>query len=148
VIVVDANLLIYAFIRESAHHEPARAWLDRQLNEASRVGLPLASLLAFLRLTTNPRIFDSPPTMARAWRQVSEWLSLKSAWVPPPTQRHMELLGTVLAETGGKSDLVPDAHLATLAIEHGLVLCTTDGDFARFSRLRLWNPLREPDREL
>jgi toxin-antitoxin system PIN domain toxin len=104
--------------------------------------------LTFLRVTTNPRIFASPPTLSRAWTQVSEWLSAAGVWIPHPTQRHVELLGTVLTETGGKSDLVPDAHLATLAIEHGLVLCTTDGDFARFSRLRLWNPIRDPDREL
>ena len=147
-ILVDANLLIYAFIRELPQHEPARAWLDRQLAEAARVALPWPSILAFLRLTTSPRIFTSPPTLERAWSQVVDWLAVECVWSPQPTTSHQQLLGSVLAETGGACKLVPDAHLATLAIEHGLVLCTTDGDFARFSRLRLWNPLRDPDLDL
>jgi toxin-antitoxin system PIN domain toxin len=107
--------------------------------------VPWPSLLAFLKVTTNPRIFATPVPLARAWQQVSSWLAVASVWIPLPTPRHQELLSTVLEETGGKSDLVSDAHLATLAIEHGLVLCTTDGDFARFSRLRVWNPLRDPE---
>jgi hypothetical protein len=148
VILVDANLLIYAAAPGLAQHEIAREWLDRQLNEASRVALPWPSILAFLRVTTNPRIFSAPVTLSRAWEQISEWLAVDGVWIPQPTPRHTTLLGSVLAETGGKSDLVPDAHLAALAIEHGLVLCTTDGDFARFSRLRLWNPLRDPDLDL
>ena len=147
-ILVDANLLIYAFIRELPQHEPACVWLDRQLTDAPRVALPWPSLLAFLRLTTNPRIFASPPTLTRAWSQVSSWLAVEGVWIPQPTPRHAEVLGSVLEETGGKCELVPDAHIAALAIEHGLVLCTTDGDFAQFSGLRSWNPLHDPDRVL
>jgi hypothetical protein len=148
VILLDANVLVYAAAPELEQHRPAREWLDRQLNRAPRVALPWPTILAFLRVTTNPRIFSSPVTLARAWAQVSDWLAVRNVWIPQPTARHPEVLGSVLAETGGKPDLVPDAHVAALAIEHGLVLCTTDGDFARFSRLRLWNPLRDPDREL
>jgi uncharacterized protein len=145
VILVDANLLIYAVAPGLAQHELARDWLDRQLNQAPRVALPWPSILAFLRVTTNPRIFSAPVTLDRAWEQIGDWLAHDRVWIPQPTSRHTALLGSVLAETGGKSDLVPDAHLATLAIEHGLMRCTTDGDFARYSRLRLWNPLRDPD---
>jgi toxin-antitoxin system PIN domain toxin len=148
VILIDANLLVYAVASALPQHQPVRVWLDRQLTETTRIGLPWPSILTFLRLTTNPRVFTTPVTLERAWAQVSSWLAADGVWIPQPTSRHEELLGAVLAEAGGKSDLVSDAHLAALAIEHGLVLCSADGDFARFSRLRLWNPLRDPDREL
>ncbi len=79
--------------------------------------------------------------MTEAWRQVERWLSVSCAWVPLPTPDHAEILGRLLVETGEKAELVPDAHLAALAIEHGLTLCSTDGDFARFSELTWQNPL-------
>lgn len=147
-ILIDANLLVYAVNPDLPQHAAARNWLDRQLNGTSRVALPWPSLLAFLRVTTNPRIFAAPATLARAWSQVSAWLQVEGVWIPQPTPRHADILGSVLDETGGKCDLVPDAHVAALAIEHGLLLCTTDGDFSRFSRLRSWNPLHDPDRVL
>jgi toxin-antitoxin system PIN domain toxin len=97
-----------------------------------------------LRLVTNPRIFEQPEPTQRAWQQVEEWLSRPVAWIPQPTERHREVLGTLLNLRGVRANLVPDAHLAALAIEHGLILCTTDGDFARFEGLRWQNPLRGP----
>ena len=79
--------------------------------------------------------------MADAWRQVGAWLDADVAWVPQPTERHREVLGSLLALAGVQGNLTPDAHLAALAIEHGLVLCSTDGDFARFADIRWQNPL-------
>ena len=79
--------------------------------------------------------------MAAAWQQVSQWLACEPAWIPLPTERHGEVLGRLLAEPGMYGNLVPDAHLAALAIEHGLTLCSTDGDFARFPELKWLNPL-------
>lgn len=76
-----------------------------------------------------------------AWAQASDWLAADPVWVPLPTQRHAEILGTLLAETGAHSNIVPDAHLAALAIEHGLTLCSADRDFAHFPGLRWINPL-------
>ena len=99
------------------------------------------SLLAFLRVATNPRAFRSPLTMAVAWEQVSTWLSVETVWTPEPTERHATVLGELLALPGVYGNLVPDAHLAALAIEHGLTLCSTDGDFARFPGLTWLNPL-------
>ena len=107
-----------------------------------RVGLPWASLLAFLRLVTNPRVFEHPEPMVEAWAQVKAWLDCETAWVPEPTQRHREVLDRVLSLPGLHGNLVPDAHLAALAIEHGLTLCSTDGDFARFPGLAWHNPLK------
>jgi len=141
VILVDANLLIYAHVRGFRQHEHALNWLDEQLNGPSRVGLPWPSLLAFLRIVTNSRVFLSPQSIAGAWQQVTDWLASEPVWIPNPTERHAEVLGDLLGQSGGGANLVPDAHLAALAIEHGLTLCSTDGDFARFRGLRWVNPL-------
>lgn len=139
--LIDANLLIYAHVMSLPQHERAREWLDDQLNGAARVGLPWPTLLAFLRLVTNPRVFDQPEPVAQAWVQVLAWLGCETVWIPQPGERHAELLGELLALPGIHANLVPDAHLAALAIEHGLTLYSTDGDFARFPRLRWTNPL-------
>lgn len=140
-ILVDANILIYARVSSFAQHDRARDWLDRQLNGLPRVGLPWASLLAFLRLVTNPRIFEQPEPIVEAWHQVMGWLACDTAWIPQPTERHPEVLRELIAPPGVHGNLVPDAHLAALAMEHGLTLCSTDGDFARFPGLRWLNPL-------
>jgi hypothetical protein len=142
VILIDANLLIYAHVPTLSQHEAARDWLEKQLNETPRVGLPWPSLLAFVRLVTNPRVFDRPAPIAEAWDRVEAWLALPSIWVPQPTESHAQILGDLLRRAVDRPNLVPDAHLAALAIEHGLVLCSTDGDFARFPGLRWSNPLK------
>jgi toxin-antitoxin system PIN domain toxin len=141
VILVDANILVYAHVQSLALHERARDWLDQHLNGSARVGLPWASLLAFLRLVTNPRVFERPEPITDAWHQVGEWLGCGTVWVPHPGERHPELFGRLLAIPGAHANLVPDAHLAALAMEHGLALCSTDGDFGRFPGLRWLNPL-------
>jgi toxin-antitoxin system PIN domain toxin len=141
VILVDANILIYAYVETFAHHQSARDWLDDRLNGSDRVGMPWSSLLAFVRITTNPRIFQHPKPMAEVWRQVRDWISCESAWIPTPSERHSALLAEMLSVPGIRGDLVPDAHLAALAIEYGLTLCSADGDFARFPRLRWLNPI-------
>lgn len=140
-ILVDANLLVYAHVGSFPQHENARAWLDGQLNGNTAVGLPWNSVLAFLRIVTNPRVFQKPETMREAWKQVEDWLDCEAAWIPEPTERHRAVIGSLLLGSGIQANLVPDAHLASLAIEHGLILCSTDGDFARFRNLRWQNPL-------
>lgn len=140
-ILVDANLLVYARVKDLAQHQEARAWLDQRLNDSPRVGLPWPSLLAFVRLVTNPRVFERPDTVAGAWKQVEEWLDRPPVWVPQATARHRTVLGEVLRHAAGRANLIPDAHLAAIAIEHGLTMCSTDGDFGRFPGLRWINPL-------
>jgi toxin-antitoxin system PIN domain toxin len=141
VILVDANLLLYAANRAAPEHEVAREWLDAQLSGTARVGLPWPSLLAFVRLASNPLVMRQAVPVAHAWEQVQQWLSAGPSWVPQPTPRHAEILGGLCEPGWMTSRLVPDAHLATLAIEHGLILCSTDGDFARFRGLDWKNPL-------
>ena len=140
-ILVDANLLIYAHVQSFPQHARARAWLDARLNGSAQVGLPWPSLLGFLRLVTNRRVFERPASIADAWQQVNAWLDCDVAWVPQPTDEHREVLGRLLAKVNVAANLIPDAHVAALAIEHGLTLCSTDGDFARFPDLRWQDPL-------
>ena len=108
---------------------------------ALRVSACPGSLLAFLRLVTNPRVFERPEPMADAWRQVRAWLACETAWIPQPTERHADLLNELLTLPGVHGNLVPDAYMAALALGHGLTLCSTDGDFARFPILRWQNPI-------
>jgi toxin-antitoxin system PIN domain toxin len=141
VILVDANILIYSHVGSFAQHDAARDWLDKQINGTTGVGMPWESLLAFLRLVTNARVFERPESIAQAWAQVQDWLLCDSVWIPQPTERHVAVLNELLSQPGVHANLVPDAHLAALAIEHGLTLCSTDGDFARFPVLRWMNPI-------
>ncbi len=140
-ILVDVNLLVYAWDSRAPMHRPAVAWLDQKLSESARVGMPWECLLGFLRVVTNPRIFEKPAPVGQAWGQVEHWLTASNVWIPTPGTRHQEILGRLLPRLGGGAKLIPDAHLAALAIEHGLTVCSTDGDFARFEGLRWVNPL-------
>jgi uncharacterized protein len=140
-ILVDANLLLYAANHAAPEHERARKWLDDRLNGTVALGLPWPSLLAFVRLATNPVVVRHPVTPAEAWRQVDEWLACEPTWMPLPGSAHRGILGAFLQASWMTSRLVPDAHLAALAIEHGLTLQSTDGDFARFPDLKWENPL-------
>jgi hypothetical protein len=141
VILLDANLLIYAHVTSSVRHDAAREWLDTQFAAGTPVALPWPSLLSFVRLVSNPRVFERPEPVADAWNQVTEWLACAGAWIPEPGERHAEILGELMRSSVTQANLVPDAHLAALAMEHGLLLCSTDGDFARFPGLRWTNPL-------
>lgn len=143
-ILLDANVLVYAHVTSLGQHHAARSWLDSRLNGPTPVGLPWPTLLSFVRLVSNPRIFEHPQPISKAWKQVDDWLTCPVAWIPQPTERHREILGSFLTDALGRSNLVPDAHLAALAIEHGLTLCSTDRDFARFPNLRWEDPLQQP----
>ncbi len=140
-ILLDVNLLIYATFTNATQHQAARRWVETQLNGSNRVGLPWHSLLGYLRIATNPRAFSGSIAMDEAWSQVGRWLSCDPVWIPQPTGRHAEVLGSLMAQNTVHGNLVSDAHLAALAIEHGLMLCSTDGDFARFRELKWHNPL-------
>jgi hypothetical protein len=98
-------------------------------------------LLGFLRIVTNPRIFEQPESIEDAWKQIKEWLECPSVWIPRPSERHVEILEDILVDLNITANLVPDAHLAALAIEHGLILCSSDGDFGRFPNLKWQNPI-------
>jgi len=141
VILVDANILIYALDDDSPHHAKAYGWLEDKLNGSARVGLPWPCLLAFMRIVTNPRVMSRPATMNAARTQVRAWLECDAVWIPSPGERHAHILDGLLALGGVHGNLVMDAHLAALAIEHGLEICSADADFMRFPNVRWTNPL-------
>jgi toxin-antitoxin system PIN domain toxin len=140
-VLVDANILLFAVDRESPFHAAAADWLTEQLNGARRVGLPWQTLGAFLRISTHPRAVERPLAPAAAWRHVERWLAAGPAWIPVPTERHAAVLGGLIATHHLRGNLVSDAQLAALAIEHGLTVCSSDTDFARFGELRWENPV-------
>jgi uncharacterized protein len=135
-VIVDANVLLYAVDSASAHHEPARAWLDESLGGAEAVGLAWAVLLAFIRVGTNPSILPRPMTADEATDQVERWLDAPAAVVAQPTARHASLLRGLLQAIGTAGNLTTDAHLAALAVEHGADIVSYDRDFARFPGVR------------
>jgi uncharacterized protein len=140
-ILVDANLLLYAYDSTSARHAPARRWLEDVFGGEEAVGFALVSLLAFLRISTNAAVFRRPLSAGDAIGLVTSWLDVPVVGVAEPTNRHWSVLAD-LARTGqARGPLLMDAHVAALAIEHGATLCTSDRDFARFPKLRFADPL-------
>ncbi len=140
-ILVDANLLLYAYDSTSAHHAAAKGWLEDVLSGSAPVGIPEIALLAFLRISTHPRAMAIPLSMEAALSLASDWLSRPPVVVLDAGERHFKILQRLCVESQVRGPLVMDAHLAALAIEHGAELCTTDRDFSRFRGLKFSNPL-------
>lgn len=143
-ILIDANLLLYARISSFPQHPRARQWLDEKLNGITPVGIPWNSLIAFVRISIHPSVFSRPLPIADAWKQVEEWLGCAPVWTPGPTDSYARVLGHIIATTALTPNLIPDAHLAALAVQHGLTVCSADQDFARFVGVRWTNPLASP----
>jgi hypothetical protein len=141
VIVVDANILLYAHDTSSRHHHAALVWLEQVLNEEHDVRFGLISLLAFVRLSTDPRVFARPLEPSEAIASVAEWLALPNVSIVEPTVRHWPLLGELAVKGKARGPLLMDAHLAALTLEHGATLATSDRGFARFPGLRSVDPV-------
>ena len=139
--IVDANLLLYAVDQNSPHHQSASAWVESVMSGPKRIGLPWQTIGAFLRIVTHPRVTTNPLDSATAWGFVSEWLVQPQVWIPPAGERTAQILGKLLAG-GVTGNLIPDAQLASLAIEYGVPVASNDSDFARFPECRWFNPLR------
>lgn len=140
-ILIDANLLLYAYNPDAREHEPARRWLESVLSGPAPVRFAWITLLAFLRIATSPRVFSHPLTPEEVTAVVASWLEQPATGVVDAGPQHWTILAGLLVEGQAKGPLVMDAHLAALAIEHGATLCTTDRDFTRFDGLRHVNPL-------
>ena len=139
--LVDANVLLYAVDDASPFNAAAVAWLEDVLNGPQRVGMAWPTLTAFLRITTHPRALAQPLAPTSAWSHVEEWLACENVWTPLPTQRHADVLASLLTRYDLRGNLIADADLAALAIEHGLSICSADTDFARFREVRWINPI-------
>lgn len=140
-ILVDANILLYAYDDSSGRHESARRWWEDRLSRPEPVWIAWSTLVAFVRIGTHVRVFAHPFTVAEACDVVDSWLDRPSVSVLEPGPRHWEILRVLLVDSQASGNLVTDAHLAALAIEHGMVLMSTDRDFARFSGLSWEDPL-------
>ncbi|HEX8508875.1 MAG TPA: TA system VapC family ribonuclease toxin [Propionibacteriaceae bacterium] len=142
--IVDANLLLYAIDATAVPHERVKRWWEQQLNGFNRVGLPWPSLLAFVRISTHPRAARHPLTGTEAWQIVTSWLQCDVVWTPEPGPRHADILRGLIERHQISGNLVPDAHLAALALDYGMPLASADTDFARFPEVRWINPTVEP----
>jgi uncharacterized protein len=140
-ILVDTNLLLYAYDPNAAEHEASRAWLETTLSGTALVRFSWLTLWAFLRIITNPRVFERPLTIAEAEDHVASWLAQPAAGILEPGERHWEILRQLARNGQATGPLIMDAALAAIAIEHGATLCTTDRDFARFPGLTWTNPI-------
>jgi toxin-antitoxin system PIN domain toxin len=140
-IIVDANLLIYAVNADAPLGRKAKAWLESALSGQETVGFPWNVVLAFLRLTTRPGLFKHPLPADRAFDLVAIWLDQPSATIVHPGPRHLQVLRELLLPLGTGGNLTSDAHLAALAVEHRAELYSSDTDFARFKGLKWHNPL-------
>ncbi len=142
-ILIDANLLIYAVNSDAPHHRAARKWLEETLSGQSHVGLPWVCLLAFLRITTHPGVFARPLRSRQALDIMNEWLDLPYVGAVFPGDHHWPILRNLVQLNGTGGNLVTDAHIAAMAIELGATICSADYDFRRFSGVRHINPLDE-----
>ncbi|MGH8940468.1 MAG: type II toxin-antitoxin system VapC family toxin [Actinomycetes bacterium] len=140
--LLDVNLLIYAVDSSAPRHRQARAWLEESLSGTETIALPWAVLLAFVRLSTRPSLFERPLSTDDALSIVEGWLDQPCVAVVHPGSRHLALVRDMLQALGTGGNLVTDAHLAALAIENGALLCSCDRDFGRFAGLRWADPLR------
>lgn len=130
--LVDANVLLYAVNADAASHEPARRWLDTSLSGADTVAFAWVALLAFVRLSTKVGLFPSPLSVDGAMDRVDAWIAAGPAVVVEPTPRHGSVVRDLLRTVGVGGNLVSDAHLAALAIEHRCSVVSFDNDFSRF----------------
>jgi uncharacterized protein len=143
VTVIDANLLLYAYNADAPQQSAAARWLTDLFESAETVALPWVSVWAFLRISTNPRIWDNPLSAQQVFAIVSEWRALVDVVLLQPGPRHSEFLQRLVTEHQASGPLVTDAVLAALAMENGALLASTDQDFGRFKGLRWVNPLSQ-----
>ena len=137
--VVDANVLLYAVNVDADHHDEARGWLDESLSGAATVGFSWIVLLAFLRLSTKVALFPHPLAPSDALDRVDAWVSAPTAVIVEPTSRHLSVVRALLADVGTGGNVVNDAHLAALSLEHRGGVVTYDHGFGRFPDVS-WRP--------
>lgn len=142
-IVIDANLLLYAYDSRSTKHEKSRKWVEQVFSEGTPVGLPWQTIGAFIRIVTHPRIPGQRFTLDEVVQVIDRWVKQPNVRLLAPGDQHWSLLRKLLIEGQARGPLTSDAQLAALTMENGGVLHTTDRDFARFPGLRWTNPIEQ-----
>ena len=140
-ILTDVNVLVHAFRADAVDHAAYREWLLEHTRGLEAFGVSELVLSGVLRILTHPRVFIPPTPIDRAIAFTNALRSQPNAVLVTPGPRHWEIFTTLSAKAAAKGNLVPDAYLAALAIEHGCEWITTDRDFARFPGLRWRHPL-------
>lgn len=140
-ILLDANVLLYAYISYFPQHTASKAWLEAQISAGEKIGLSWQVIIAFARIGTNPRIFTAPMTIDKIEKIIGTLLLLPNVEIVLPTANHWQIFLRLLKDTNASGNLVSDAHLAALTIEYSATLATTDKDFAKFNGLNYSNPL-------
>ncbi len=141
-ILVDANLLLYAVNRDQPFHIAAKDWWQEALSGSETVGIPWVVILAFIRITTNPRIFEAPLRIEQAMTYIDEWLAQPNVSTISPGEGHWNVLSALLKQSGAAANLTTDAHIAALAVEFGFDVYSADNDFQRFAGVTHINPLQ------
>ena len=144
-IVLDANLLLYAYDALSPKHQQSRNCLERIFSGDELVGIPWQTASAFLRIVSNPRLFQHSRTIEEAVKVIEIWLEQPNVRLLSPGDQHWPILRKVLIDGQARGPLASDAQLAAFTVEYGGMLYTTDRDFSRFAGLRWKNPLEEND---
>ena len=139
--LLDANLLLYAHTEDLPQHAATRAWIERCFADGDVFGLAWPAVVAFLRLCTQKGVLLRPSTIEAATAMIDGWFASPQVTLVAPGPRHWSLLRHLLAAGQGTGNLVPDAHLAALALELDATLCTNDHGIARFPGVRLAFPL-------
>ncbi len=139
-VLVDANVLLHAINQRAREHNAAAAWMGAALSGGEAMAFAWTVVLAFLRLSTHPAVFPRPLSASQAAEAIEAWLGAPPAIVVEPTRRHLALVRGLLEQAGTAGNLVNDAHLAALALEHGATIVSFDRDFARFEGLALHRP--------
>ncbi len=141
-IIPDTNVLLYAHIPSFREHSAARNWLEEALNSGKEtVGLVWQVITSYIRIGTNPKLFQTPITVSQADLQITRLVEHPLVQIILPQSGHWEIFIGLIKKEQVTADLVMDAHLAALAIEHQARLATTDRDFTRFRGLKFFNPL-------
>lgn len=140
---IDTNVLIFAEITSSRHHDKARALLQELAEGGRPWAIPWPCIYEFLRVVTHPRVFHPPVPMERALSDITRVLSSPTLRLLQETSRHSGIMASVLRESAASGNLIHDAHIAALCIEHGVSdLYTGDRDFRRFSLLNVVDPFQ------
>jgi toxin-antitoxin system PIN domain toxin len=139
--LLDANVLVYSIDRSSPHHGRCADWVRSAFTGPRRIALPWQTIGAFLRIATHPRVFSRPLSSNQAWSHIEKWLAAPNCWIPEATERTARILGDLINELDVRGNVVTDAQLAALVMEHGVPVVSADSDFARFPEIRWINPL-------